>query len=76
MEYVISASYGNDSMALMQWAHEHGLRVPPDIREVFTMILPDEQRHARMFKDMSTAKDIELMEPYHQAGLQALGLEV
>lgn len=26
MEYVISASYGNDSMALMQWAHEHGLR--------------------------------------------------
>lgn len=26
MEYVISASYGNDSMALMKWAHEHGLR--------------------------------------------------
>lgn len=26
MDYVISVSYGNDSMALMQWAHEHGLQ--------------------------------------------------
>lgn len=26
MQYVISASYGNDSMALLQWAHEHGLQ--------------------------------------------------
>ncbi|MCX7171283.1 MAG: phosphoadenosine phosphosulfate reductase family protein [Proteobacteria bacterium] len=26
MDYVISASYGNDSMAMMQWAHEHGLQ--------------------------------------------------
>ena len=25
MDYVISASYGNDSMAMVQWAHEHGL---------------------------------------------------
>lgn len=26
MRYVISASYGNDSMAMIQWAHEHGLQ--------------------------------------------------
>jgi tRNA(Ile)-lysidine synthase TilS/MesJ len=26
LEYVISASYGNDSMALMQWAFERGLK--------------------------------------------------
>ena len=26
MDYVISASYGNDSMAMMQWAHERGLQ--------------------------------------------------
>lgn len=25
MKYVIFASYGNDSIALIQWAHEHGL---------------------------------------------------
>jgi 3'-phosphoadenosine 5'-phosphosulfate sulfotransferase (PAPS reductase)/FAD synthetase len=26
MDYVIFASYGNDSIALIQWAHEHGLK--------------------------------------------------
>lgn len=26
MDYVISASYGNDSMAMLQWAHEHELK--------------------------------------------------
>lgn len=26
MNYMIFASYGNDSVALIQWAHEHGLR--------------------------------------------------
>ena len=26
MDYVISVSYGNDSMAMLQWAHEHGLQ--------------------------------------------------
>lgn len=29
---VLSVSYGNDSIALIQWAHEHGL---PDVRVVF-----------------------------------------
>jgi len=26
MDYVIFASYGNDSIALIQWAHEHNLK--------------------------------------------------
>lgn len=26
MDYALSASYGNDSMAMIQWAHEHGLQ--------------------------------------------------
>jgi hypothetical protein len=26
MDYVISASYGNDSMAMIRWAYERGLK--------------------------------------------------
>ena len=32
MKYVISSSYGNDSIALIQWAHEQGLK---DVSVVF-----------------------------------------
>lgn len=33
MQYVMFTSYGNDSIALMQWAHERGLR---DVHTAFS----------------------------------------
>jgi rubrerythrin len=50
--------------------------IDADIREVFTKILPDEERHARLFAAMSDANAIASTKDLHQKGLEALGLEI
>lgn len=48
--------------------------IDPDIREVFTSILPDEQYHARAFEKMTTPSAMECAAPRHRKGMAALGL--
>lgn len=50
--------------------------LPRDIRDVFARILTDEEFHARAFETLSTPEAIEKMRPYHEAGLEALGLAI
>ena len=50
--------------------------LPWDIRDVFARILTDEEFHARAFETLSTPEAIEKMRPYHEAGLEALGLAI
>jgi rubrerythrin len=50
--------------------------IDADIREVFARILPDEERHARLFAAMSDASAIAATKDLHQKGLEALGLEI
>lgn len=45
-----------------------------DIAVTFNMILADERYHAYAFKTMTTPEDIEQATPYHNSGLNALGL--
>ena len=50
--------------------------LPLDIRDVFARILTDEEFHASAFETLSTPEAIERMRPYHEAGLEALGLAI
>jgi hypothetical protein len=51
-------------------------KVDNDIREVFKKILPDEEFHEKAFKIMATEESIKKMLDKHEAGMQALGLEI
>lgn len=48
---------------------------PEDIRAVFQKILPDEERHERMFRALTTDEAMERTRDNHELGLTALGLE-
>ena len=48
--------------------------VPRDIKEVFTIILGDERKHAAWFASVSTQEDLDKALPAHQAGMEALSL--
>lgn len=50
--------------------------IAQDIRTVFSMILPDEEFHAKAFAAMSTEDAIEATRELHNLGLDMLGLEV
>lgn len=50
--------------------------IDQDIREVFQKILPDEEFHTVAFAALTTREAVERMRDKHEAGLQALGLEI
>lgn len=49
---------------------------PDDIRNVFQQILKDEEWHERAFRELSTADALEATRTNHEAGMEALGLEI
>lgn len=51
-------------------------RFDDDIREAFARIYKDEQMHVKAFKALTTDDDIVKTAHLHQAGLNALGLEI
>lgn len=48
--------------------------IPEDIRKVFSLILPDEEFHAKAFAALTTDEALEFVEPLHKKGLNSLGL--
>jgi rubrerythrin len=52
------------------------IRFDKDIRETFTRIFKDEQMHVKAFKALTTKDEILKTAQLHQAGLNALGLEI
>lgn len=48
---------------------------PPDIREVFARILPQERFHERAFRSLASPDSIERTRDAHELGLRALGLQ-
>ncbi len=47
---------------------------PPDVREVFQRILPEERFHARAFAELAGPEALEAMQGAHDLGRRALGL--
>jgi rubrerythrin len=47
---------------------------PPDVRAVFTRILPEERFHERAFREMAGGAALRAAEGAHELGRLALGL--
>jgi rubrerythrin len=47
---------------------------PEDLRQIFSLILPDETFHARALSHIAGSEAMNAIRPYHIAGLEALGL--
>jgi rubrerythrin len=48
---------------------------PADIRDVFRIILVDEEWHEKAFAKMTDPATVEKLRPYHNLGREVLGLE-
>jgi rubrerythrin len=48
---------------------------PEDIRNVFRLILVDEEWHEKAFASMTNQESIEAVRPFHNLGKEVLGLE-
>lgn len=74
---LMGAGHHAETMRLVRiTALAYDAEIDADIREVFAKILPDEERHARLFASMSDANAIAATRDLHEKGLEALGLEI
>ena len=77
LDDIMAAGHHAEAMRLVRIkALAADAEIDEDVRKVFQRILPDEEMHAKAFAAVTTPEAIARMEPFHQAGLKALGLEL